>query len=62
MIYSRNPNTAQILLLDNTTLLENSNFNRFLPVKLFAHGWIDFPDRADGSVEGFNCTRSLIYY
>ena len=35
----RNPTTAQILTIDNTTSIDESNFNRELPTRIFIHGF-----------------------
>nr|CAH0105478.1 unnamed protein product [Daphnia galeata] len=49
-LFSRkNINDAQILQLGNVTLLEQSNYNKSLPTKIFAHGWVGFPDQGYGS-------------
>jgi hypothetical protein len=34
------------------TLLEQSNYNKSLPTKIFAHGWVGFPDQGYGSKNG----------
>ena len=34
-----NPTTAQILTIDNTTSIAESNFNRELPTRIFIHGF-----------------------
>lgn len=44
-----NPDVAQILQVDDNALLEQSNYNSSLPTKIFAHGWVGFPDQGYSS-------------
>lgn len=38
---SKNPTKPQLLLLDNSTTIENSNFNSQLDTRFFIHGWLE---------------------
>ena len=52
LFFRKNVDVAQLLQLDNTTLLEQSNYNKSLPTKIFAHGWVGFPDQGYTSKNG----------
>ena len=43
--FRNNPTIPQVLKLNDTTLLQQSNYNKNLPTKICAHGWVGFPDR-----------------
>ena len=45
-------NDAQILQVGNVSLLDRSYYNKNLPTKVFAHGWVGFPDQGYGSKTG----------
>lgn len=36
---SKNPTEPQLLLLDNSTTIKNSNFDPKLDTRIFIHGW-----------------------
>lgn len=38
-----NPNEAQVLELGDSVLLSKSNFDIYLPTKIYSHGWIGDP-------------------
>ncbi|XP_057366814.1 inactive pancreatic lipase-related protein 1-like [Daphnia carinata] len=44
-----NPDVAQVLQVDDIAVLEQSNYNTSLPTKIFAHGWVGFPDQGYSS-------------
>ncbi|KAK4029260.1 hypothetical protein OUZ56_022267 [Daphnia magna] len=49
----KNVNEAYILQLNNFSLLEQSNYNKSLPTKIFAHGWGGFPDQGYSSKDEY---------